>query len=687
MRARDCAPARFASRLATVPVSESEVAGRLQLVSQNVKPKTAPPVPARESPAAGRQRARRGLVWGLCAVAVLLGAGGAAGLSHLRRTLPRQIAEVLAQKLGGAAVEVGAIDFDATGVTIHRLSAHRPEAGVQAELRDLRMALSLSSAMSGNGAVERISVESGEAALALAPLASWVHSLAAERPGPPPHGAPESGALTRGELPGIAALLSPHATIAVENLVARVTLPSGVVSPWTVEAAVLDRRGLTSFGFRGTATGTGGGLARYDVAVDLARRRLTARASIDSLPLATVHRLIPSVPKALLESGELDATVQLDGDGVSPDVRIHGTLALRDVALQAGWLGSQALAGLAPTIAGDLTVRRAETRLVSAAARIALGRIAIEIDGRRPAAAAPDAIEARLVVPPTPCAALLEDMPRALTAPLAGFTLTGSFGAQLTLATTGEPGTEPIVQVTLDQHCRFAAIPSWADPDRFRRPFPHHVFASDGTIYYIPRGPGTTGWTPLADISRPLVTTVLAHEDDGFYHHAGIASWGLESAILENVAKHRLRFGGSTISMQLAKNLFLNHRRTVERKFQEVVLTWMLESQMSKDEMLELYLNIIELGPDIYGIHQAAAYYFGCHPRDLTLVQAALLATFLPSPRRYHDAMIARGGLTPAATSQIRRLLGIMEALKSISPVEREAALQQMESMRLLPLL
>lgn len=142
-------------------------------------------------------------------------------------------------------------------------------------------------------------------------------------------------------------------------------------------------------------------------------------------------------------------------------------------------------------------------------------------------------------------------------------------------------------------------------------------------------------WVSYASISNHLKHTVIAAEDSKFMDHEGFDWVGIESAFQRNLRKGRIVAGGSTISQQLAKNLFLSGDRTPWRKAQEVVITFMLEKLMSKRRILEIYLNVIEWGQGVFGVEAASYHYFHSHAKSLSSLQAARLAAMIPNPRFY----------------------------------------------------
>ena len=142
-------------------------------------------------------------------------------------------------------------------------------------------------------------------------------------------------------------------------------------------------------------------------------------------------------------------------------------------------------------------------------------------------------------------------------------------------------------------------------------------------------------WVPLAHISPHLLRAVLVSEDASFYQHHGFDWEGLQEAFNRNWEKGKLQRGGSTLTQQLAKNLYLSPNKNLFRKAHEALLAWELERRLSKKRILELYLNLAEWGHGVFGAEAAARHHFGKSAEDLSPDEAALLAAILPSPRRY----------------------------------------------------
>jgi monofunctional biosynthetic peptidoglycan transglycosylase len=153
-----------------------------------------------------------------------------------------------------------------------------------------------------------------------------------------------------------------------------------------------------------------------------------------------------------------------------------------------------------------------------------------------------------------------------------------------------------------------------------------------------PRAELKQSWQPYAKISPQLKRAVVAAEDDKFIDHEGFDWEGIQKALEKNERRGKVVAGGSTISQQLAKNLFLSGAKTPWRKAQEAVITVWLELFWSKRRILEVYLNVVEWGEGVFGAEAAARRYFGVGAGQLSAEQAARLAVLLPAPQRYEKA-------------------------------------------------
>lgn len=145
----------------------------------------------------------------------------------------------------------------------------------------------------------------------------------------------------------------------------------------------------------------------------------------------------------------------------------------------------------------------------------------------------------------------------------------------------------------------------------------------------------TQKWVPMSQISPNIIKAVLIGEDDKFWNHDGFDVAGMEQALEKTLKKGKVA-GGSTISQQLSKNLYLSPSKNPVRKIKEAIITWRIESTLSKRRILEIYLNVAEWGDGIFGIEAAARHYYHKSAKNLTGREAARLAAVLPNPIKYN---------------------------------------------------
>jgi Transglycosylase len=199
-------------------------------------------------------------------------------------------------------------------------------------------------------------------------------------------------------------------------------------------------------------------------------------------------------------------------------------------------------------------------------------------------------------------------------------------------------------------------------------PFPEPGTVPDPTYRYV----------HLEQMSPWIPKAVLTTEDGDFFFHKGVNWFSFKNAVERNILAGEIELGASTLSMQLVKNLFLNNSRAFLRKLHEVFLVYLLENdaRVPKERILELYLNLVEFGPNIYGVDEAARYYFASSPERLNIVEALWLATILPSPRRYHRYYEA-GAVSEGWFRHMADYLDIMLERERMTEEEHKRAVNQ----------
>ncbi|WP_394834194.1 transglycosylase domain-containing protein [Pendulispora rubella] len=259
-------------------------------------------------------------------------------------------------------------------------------------------------------------------------------------------------------------------------------------------------------------------------------------------------------------------------------------------------------------------------------------------------------------VPQAQCQALFESIPGALLPTLSGAAMKGTFGGKGQLQFDSRKLDDLLLDYDFDNLCKLTVVPQEIDHGRFTKPFLHQVYHPDGTVGQEETGPGTEAWTELGAISPFLQVAVLTTEDGAFFRHHGFNHRAIRDSLIANLKARRFVRGASTITMQLAKNLFLSREKTLSRKFEEVILASYLEQNFSKQEIMELYLNVVEFGPDVYGVGHASEHYFGRKPEEIHLPEAFFLSSLLPRPLAYHKTY-ERGELSESWTKSIRFLM------------------------------
>jgi hypothetical protein len=180
-------------------------------------------------------------------------------------------------------------------------------------------------------------------------------------------------------------------------------------------------------------------------------------------------------------------------------------------------------------------------------------------------------------------------------------------------------------------------------------PFLHTVFEEGRALRSFMVGPENPDFRGLEEIPSFLKSAVMISEDGAFFGHHGFLLEPFKDSIAANLREKRFARGASTISMQLVKNLYLKRQKTIARKLEEMIITWLIEENrlVSKERMFEIYLNIIEWGPEVYGAQEAARFYFDKDVADLTLAEAIFMASIIPQPKRFMASFDAEQRLRP----------------------------------------
>ena len=201
-----------------------------------------------------------------------------------------------------------------------------------------------------------------------------------------------------------------------------------------------------------------------------------------------------------------------------------------------------------------------------------------------------------------------------------------------------------------------------ADLSKINGPFTYRAIENDRLQRPVFVGESNPNYTPLSEISPYLRKSVLTTEDPSFFSHRGFINEAFKQSIIKNIKTKKFSRGGSTISMQLVKNVFLTREKTLSRKLEEILLVYILENNriVSKERMLEVYFNVIEWGPNIYGIGEASQFYFQKHPSQLSLNECLFLASIVPRPKGFMWKFDDTGSLRNQGVVQQKYLMNLM---------------------------
>ena len=402
------------------------------------------------------------------------------------------------------------------------------------------------------------------------------------------------------------------------------------------------------------------------VALDVAPHGLAIAVHGDHLPL---RMLAPLAPHGLdLTAGHATgslavhrdaARLVIDVDASLDDIAIdHRVVAANPVALSA----------------------RARASIAVSPDAVAVSDAILELGAARWTATgwlrrgSPASGQLDLELATAPCRDLLAALPPELRGPLDGMALAGSFGGRLHLAVdlAAPPGDGVELLTSITGDCRADAEPPAADVALLTGPADQQLLGGS----HARIGKGEPGWVTLRQIPSHLAGAFISAEDARFFDHAGFDLTQIAHSLEIDLRERRLIRGGSTISQQLVKNAFLSQRRSFDRKLQEAILTWRLEARLTKPQILERYLNIIELGPRVFGVAAAARYWFATSPRGLSVRQAAFLAALTSEPTAMSRRVRRAGGLDADSAARVDVVLHAMRRDGVISAEQLDDANQ-----------
>ncbi len=436
-------------------------------------------------------------------------------------------------------------------------------------------------------------------------------------------------------------------------------------------SALVERGSLREASFQ-----LGGADARQpSLSLSFNRMREPWQVDLDvaALPLRELAPWVPSVPWHDTSRGRAHARVHIEPGEQPERLDVSGDLFVENFGLEHRRLAHEAIDGLSVSLDGSAVIDLARRRVTTPGLHWQVNGIPFTVAGWVERGASHTAMDVGLQMPPVSCEGALRSLPRTVTGVTVNLSLHGAVGGNARIALDTRHLSDTVFSYNVQDGCEAAGSGWELSVRRFEGPFVQRVMEPNGTMRAFVTGPGSPAWVPIEALPPNLLNAVITREDGGFYRHEGFSPNEIRGALVRNVSEGRFAYGASTLSMQLAKNVFLAREKTLVRKLQEVLLTWWIERELTKEKILELYLNVVEFGPGIYGIGPASRFFFAREPRDLTPLQAIYLATLLPAPvPRF--AIFQRGAASPDTVARLRAIARAMGVTRAMSAADVAAA-------------
>lgn len=268
----------------------------------------------------------------------------------------------------------------------------------------------------------------------------------------------------------------------------------------------------------------------------------------------------------------------------------------------------------------------------------------------------------KIAIPKMKAQDFITSLPDGLFTHFEGMEATGNFNYNLNFVFNKNKPNAIVFDSTLDKENLKITKYGEANLNKLNGEFIYRAIIKGVPQRPILVGAANPNYTPLNQISPYLRKSVLTTEDPSFFSHRGFINEAFKQSIVKNIRTKKFARGGSTISMQLIKNAFLTREKTLSRKLEEILLVYIMENNriVSKERMLEVYFNIIEWGPNVYGIGEASTFYFEKSPSELTLNECLYLANIIPSPKKFMYQFNSEGNLKSFAINRDRLLKNIM---------------------------
>ena len=377
-----------------------------------------------------------------------------------------------------------------------------------------------------------------------------------------------------------------------------------------------------------------------------------------------------------LPLGLMSGTLLIDYNTITRTVHLDSDLRLSRLRLEQPFLADEPLSDLSITTDASAVLYLDDHRLVIPEGNIALGSLPFTIEGHLQKRDNNFDAEIRLQSPELDGNVALASIPKGFAPTLEGTIFSGTFSFFAHTVVNTEDPSAFILDVNVDTHdlsvVSFGpSVPIDALDDKIEVRY----FGSQKKTMV---GPNVDNWVDLDVVPKHLINALTSAEDGHFFSHNGFDLAQIEASLKANIKEKKIVRGGSTLTQQVARLLFLSTDKTVSRKFQEMVIAWMLETHLTKEQILEYYLNTVHWGPGIYGIRQTSRSYFRKRVSRLTVRESVFLASILPNPNRFGNDYIKRR-VKPSRLKKMKNILLNMRFCNHIGPKTYKSSLYYLE--------
>ncbi|NUN14662.1 MAG: transglycosylase domain-containing protein [Myxococcales bacterium] len=326
----------------------------------------------------------------------------------------------------------------------------------------------------------------------------------------------------------------------------------------------------------------------------------------------------------------LDVSVRPTSDTA---YRIEGAFSSKNIGFEWWRIASEPISGFEMSAAFTADFDPSLDKLALKVPKLTIGKLNFDVSFAAVNLRSTPEVDLKVQMPVQPCQHVFDSIPKALMPRLQDIRASGTTWFELSVNVDLNDPYGMKLELDGDlESCVVTDMGKDIDIDKINRRTFVHTPVVNGEELNVKVGPGTRSYVPLSALPTYVPWAAIATEDLDFYNHRGFKLSLIKRAIKMDLEHQRYVYGGSTISQQLVKNLFLSREKTLARKWEEAIITWRMEQITTKERILELYLNCIEYGPEIYGIRAASTHYFGKKPQDLTPLETSFLMGLKPCP-------------------------------------------------------